>query len=240
MQVPRSVMNKFENSMSVFTESIGDCWTSCIERVLRHGSPQWDEDIAIQEILGLSVHISSPKCHDDLVERIGDKAVIRRTLTKFSKGVDMPERPFTYGSRIFDYSGVNQFEWIVERLKSKRETKSATIGLLTPGSNDANLPCLTTIDVKIRENRLELQFFFRSQNIFGRQYANLLALSKLQSDIATECMVEVGSMRGYIASAHIYAFDVPEAQRIVSGEQTAISDEYYLKGPRSIRIGEHG
>jgi thymidylate synthase len=224
--------------MSVFTESIGDCWISCMEHVLRHGNFQMDEDIAIQETLGLSVNILNPKCHDDLVEKIGDKAVILRTLTKFSKGVEMPERPFTYGSRIFDNSGVNQFEWIVDRLKVKRETKSATIGLLIPGSEDANLPCLTTIDAKIRDNRLELQFFFRSQNIFGRQYANLLALSKLQSDIAAECMVEMGSLRGYIDSAHIYAFDIPEAQRIVSGEQIAISDKYYLNGPRSIRVSK--
>jgi thymidylate synthase len=148
----------------------------------------------------------------------------------------MLNRPFTYGSLIFDNAGVNQFEWVVNRLSSKRETKSATFGLLTPGSQSPNLPCLTTVDAKIRNGQLELQFFFRSQNIFGRQYANLLALAKLQDDIARRCSVTVGSMRGYIASAHIYAFDFVESKRIISGESLTIQDRYYEMGPKSIRI----
>jgi thymidylate synthase len=91
------------------------------------------------------------------------------------------------------------------------------------------------VDAKIRLGKLELQFFFRSQNIFGRQYANLLALARLQSDIAERCAVETGTMRGYIASAHIYDFDMDDARRIVSGGTVAISDRYYTAGPRSIR-----
>ena len=221
--------------MLIHTDSIGDCWVSCIENVVKYGTHQIDEDVIIHEILGLSVEITSPTCRDETVENLGDETIIQRTLAKFSRGVDMPDRPFTYGSRIYDHSGINQFDWIIKRLKAKRETKSATIGLLIPGSESANLPCLTTIDLKIRNDQLELQFFFRSQNIFGRQYANLLALAKLQTDIAAECLVAMGSMRGYIASAHIYAFDIPEARRLVAGEKIKIADQYYMQGPRSIR-----
>ena len=151
----------------------------------------------------------------------------------------MPDRPFTYGARIFDHCGVDQFEWLVDRLNSKRETKSATFGLLSPGCKSPNPPCLTTVDAKIRDDKLELQFFFRSQNVFGRQYANLLALAQLQSDIAARCSVEVGRMQGYIASAHIYEYDRPEAERIVSGERLTIQDKYYAEGPRSIRKDGH-
>ena len=150
----------------------------------------------------------------------------------------MPERPFTYGSRIYDNSGIDQFEWLVQRLHGKKETKSATICLLTPGCSSPSLPCLTTIDTKIRNDALELQFFFRSQNIFGRQYANLLALARLQADLATRCLVVPGAMRGYIASAHIYAFDYSDAVRIGSGREFVIRDKYYSEGPRSIRRTE--
>lgn len=229
-------MSKSQNSELVLSETIGRCWLDCIGKVVQHGTVRHDEDVPIHEILGLSIEIAKPYCYDEIVDQFGDKAVIRRTLAKFSKGVDMPERPFTYGSRIFDNAGINQFDWLIDRLNSKRETKSATIGLLIPGSESANLPCLTAIDAKIRDEKLELQFFFRSQNIFGRQYANLLALAKLQADIARECMVGTGSMRGYIASAHIYEFDIAEAQRIISGEQLSIKDKYYLEGPKSIRL----
>lgn len=228
-------MNQIPKSILVRSESIGQCWIDCIRQVTSHGAIQVDEDVEIHEILGLSVEISAPKRRDELVERLGDNAVIKRTLAKFSKGIDMPDRPFTYGACIFDHSGINQFDWLVDRLKTKRESKSATIGLLVPGSQSANLPCLTTVDVKIRNDRLELQFFFRSQNIFGRQYANLLALANLQAELAEKCLVTVGAMRGYIASAHIYAFDLVEARRIASGEVLGIRDKYYTDGPQSIR-----
>jgi thymidylate synthase len=219
----------------VSSDTLGECWLNCIQKIIEFGEIHYDEDIHIHEVLGLSLEISKPLCHDEIIAELGDKTVISRTLAKFSKGAEMPDRPFTYGSRIFDNGGVDQFEWLVNRLESKGETKSATFCLLIPGSSSPNLPCLTTVDAKIRDNKLELQFFFRSQNIFGRQYANLLALAKLQADIANRCSVATGGIRGYIASAHIYAFDLAEAKRIISGERFTIQDKYYAKGPISIR-----
>jgi len=227
-------MNSGKIDKYVTSETIGDCWLSCMQKVIKYGSFHYDEDIEIHEILGLTVSISKPFYHDDIISSFGDPVVIERTLAKFSKGINMPDRPFTYGARIFNNCGIDQFEWIIDRLQSKREAKSATIGLLIPGSKSPNLPCLTTIDVKIRNDKLELQFFFRSQNIFGRQYANLLALAKLQADLATSCSVTVGSMQGYIASAHIYAFDLIEANKVISGKQLTIKDRYYSEGPLSI------
>ena len=222
----------------VSTDTIGECWLECIRRILDIGNICHDEDVEIREILGLSVEVLEPRCTDKVVDQHGDKSVIQRTLAKFSKGVAMPERPFTYGARIYDHSGVDQFEWLVQRLQGKRECKSATICLLIPGCNASNLPCLTTVDAKIRNNALELQFFFRSQNIFGRQYANLLALAQLQADVAARCSVVTGAMRGYVASAHIYTFDCDEAIRIAAGVESVIRDRYYAEGPRSIRCTE--
>jgi thymidylate synthase len=226
-----------ENTL-VRSLTIGECWLECIRRVLDFGKVHHDEDVEIREILGLSVEVLHPRCTDEVVDQHGDRSVVERTLAKFSKGVSMPERPFTYGSRIYDNSGADQFEWLVQRLHAKRETKSATICLLIPGCNSSNLPCLTTIDAKIRNNALELQFFFRSQNIFGRQYANLLALAHLQADLAARCSVVTGAMRGYVASAHIYTFDCDEAIRIAAGVESVIRDRYYAEGPRSIRCTE--
>lgn len=217
--------------------TVGECWLASIAHVLEYGRPHHDEDVELLEVLGLCVHVTSPHWQDSIIDQLGDPDVVARTVLKFSKGVSMPDRPFTYGERIFNLGSVDQFEWIVDRLKSKRETKSATIGLLIAGSRDRNQPCLTTVDAKIRNDRLELQFFFRSQNILGRQYANLLALSKLQADLASRCSVELGALQGYIASAHIYSFDVPAARNLLSGESKRVKDDYYLCGPGSIRSG---
>jgi len=221
------------NSISV--DTIGEGWINSIKTVIQNGKEHFDEDIKIKEILGLNIEIKNPDIEDEIITKYGDENVISKMLKKFSKGIVMDDRPFTYGECIYNKNGVDQFEWLVNRLISKKETKSASIGLLTEGKNGANLPCLTTIDFKIRDNKLILQFFFRSQNIFGRQYANLLALVKLQNDIAKRCAVEVGSFKGYIASAHVYEYDFEQANLICLDENIKIEDKYYINGPKSIR-----
>lgn len=226
-------MNISQNSIR--EDTIGRCWFKSMESIIDNGISVQDEDVKILEVLGLTVMIDSPSLTDPLVSTHGDPVVIERTLAKFSPGADMPDRPFTYGQRIFNQGGINQFDWMADRLKCKPETKSATIGLLIPGDSSPNLPCLVTIDAKIRQGRLLLQFFFRSQNIFGRQYANLLALAKLQNMLAERCGVTVGTLSGYIASAHIYDFDIEQAKALCAGNPEKIVDRYYQHGPGSVR-----
>jgi hypothetical protein len=217
----------------ILAHSTGECWVQSVRHVLSHGQPYHDGEVGLREVLGMTVEISAPSVQDSVLSAHGDPTVLSRTLAKFARGATMPERPFTYGQRIFDMAGVDQFEWMVERLQRKPETKSATINLLVPGSTATSLPCLTTLDAKIRGGRLDLQFFFRSQNIFGRQYANLAALAKLQCDLARRCDTVSGTLRGYVASAHIYEFDLDEARRLVAGEPVRIADRYYEFGPQS-------
>lgn len=223
------------NHNFISVNNIGECWINSIKYIVNNGNEHFDEDVKIKEVLGLSVEIKNPNLKDKIIENFGDTSVIYRTLDKFSKGISMPDRPFTYGECIYNKNGIDQFEWLVNRIKSKKETKSATISLLTPGDENPNLPCLNTIDIKIRDNKLVLQFFFRSQNIFGRQYANLLALVKLQNDLAKRCDVEIGHIRGYIASAHIYEYDFEQAFQICDNKQIYIKDKYYTNGPKSIK-----
>ena len=113
---------------SIIASTIGECWIKCIKYVINNGSEHYDEDIKIKEVIGLHVGIKTPKQEDNIIEKFGDPVVISRTLEKFLKGSVMPDRPFTYGACIYDKDGVDQFEWLIERLQSKKETKSATYG----------------------------------------------------------------------------------------------------------------
>lgn len=221
--------------MEVIAKTVGECWLKCIKKVLQQGKIWFDEDVKIIEILGLSVVIKNPCLKDPIIQKYGDPTVITHTLDKFKKNVVMANRPFTYADQIYNKNGVDQFEWLIERLTAKPETKAATICLLNEGSKDANLPCLTTIDFKIRDQKLFMNFFYRGQNILGRQYANFLALIKLQYDMAQRLNLNIGELRGYIASAHIYDYDLPYAIAISDNENITIRDLFYEKGPKSIR-----
>jgi thymidylate synthase len=222
--------------ITVIANTVGECWQKCVEDVLRHGQRHHDENVGIYEVLGLCVEIVNPSSEDEFIASIGDRKVIEKMLKKFSKGVVMEDRPFTYGQLIYNMNGIDQFNWMLRRLRNKPETKSATISLMPPGLDDLNLPCLITLDAKIRNGMLHLQFFFRSQNVFGRQYANLLALASLHERLALESGYSIGSMKGYIASAHIYEYDLADARELVETQSIQITDQYYIQGPASVRI----
>ena len=219
---------------TISTRTIGEAWIRSIDYVLERGHSYFDEDVEILEVTGLSLKIDNPSMNDEIVEKFGDHLVIEHTLSKFEKGVKMQNRPFTYGDRIYCKNGVDQFEWLVDRLTRKPETKSATISLLDEGDKNPNLPCLSIIDAKIRDGILNLQFFFRSQNIVGRQYANLLALAKFQSKLSARLSVDQGFLAGYVASAHIYNYDFDFAKNIHDSSGT-LKDLFYSCGPKSIR-----
>ena len=122
----------------VSANTIGECWLNSIMIILKNGELSHDEDVEIREVLGLSVEIKKPCVRDKIIEHYGDRIVIEKMLKKFSKGEVMNDRPFTYGQLIFDKEGIDQFEWLVSRIQRKKETKSATISLLTPGLNHPN------------------------------------------------------------------------------------------------------
>jgi hypothetical protein len=220
---------------TIRARTLGRAWLGALSSVIAAGQWTEDEGVPLLELLGLSVHISHPCATDPLIEAVADSTVLRRTEQKFSRDANLPDAPFTYGERLYDLNGVDQIEWLCQRLSCNPLSKSATICTLLPGESGRHLPCLTTLDAKIRGGALHLQFFFRSQNILGRQYANLVALAQLQSDIAARCGARIGSLGGYVASAHIYHFDIDDARMLVSGSRFRLVDRYRDLGPRSGR-----
>ena len=119
-----------------------------------------------------------------------------------------------YGSYIYDNNGINQIEWIIDRIKNKPETKSATITLHKPGED--KLACLSMIDFKYRNNLLDMTVVYRSQNIFWSHPGNMLALRRIQNDVSEALGYDMGTMELVVISAHIYEDDYIKVNGILS------------------------
>ena len=224
--------------VSVNCKSIGDAWRECIRAVMNNGVPHFDEDVRLLELSeGFALTVTKPNLSDPLIERYGDPVVIKRMLKKFKPNLKMEDRPFTYGELIYSKNGINQFDWIVQRILAKPETKSAAISLIVEGNNAPNIPCLISLDAKLRNDCVDLHFFFRSQNIFGRQYANLIALVEFQEKLRSALNCKAGSLSGYISSPHIYDYDLESAEKVLLGHELNNIDKFYQLGPESIRGG---
>jgi len=184
--------------------------------------------------MGLCLQVTNPATSGQIIKEVADLEVLERMLCKFQPDAKIPKAPFTYGSRLYNLSGVNQIDWAVNKLKRKSETKSATIALLIPGDEADHIPCLTSIDFKLRYGKLHLNFFFRSQNIFGRQYANLIALRNLQVEVCEKLDADPGYLSGYVCSAHIYGFDLEDGKDLIEGNRRRIVDKYRRIGPDAL------
>ena len=125
--------------------------------------------------------------------------------------------PQGYGRRIYA-----EYDWLINRLNKKPDTKSATIAV--PKYNGM-AACITAIDFKIRDNRLYMNVVYRSNNAFYKLPANLLSLGRFQKEVANDLCVDVGSVEWIAFSLHIYEPDYKSALEILEKNGVKVRTE---------------
>lgn len=194
-------------------ETLGATWLECLKKVMDYGKLIIDENENLQEICNLSIRIGSISQDDSIILKYADAKRIELMHKKY-ESIEVIE-PFnvSYGKCLYCNQGIDQIGKIVQRLKEKPETKSATISLHTP--QDKKPTCLSLIDCKIRHDKLNITAVYRSQNLYGSQPGNILALSKIFKKIASALNITTGFFYLYIISAHIYAKDFNKVKNIL-------------------------
>ncbi|MFG2042507.1 thymidylate synthase [Dactylosporangium sp. NPDC048998] len=188
-------------------------WLRCVRQVLTSGQVVHDDGVALRESLNVSV--SAWTCDTESLVRAGaDAARIALMIDKYESMTPLPMYPMSYGRLFREHAGVDQVEWLIDRLRLRPETKSATIGFHIPG--DEVLSCISLVDCKVRHGSLHLNAVFRSQNVFASQPGNAMALHRLQIDISDKLGVPAGPLTLHIISAHIYERDWDAAHRLIS------------------------
>jgi len=122
---------------------------------------------------------------------------------------------YSYSQRLFNYNKINQIKMVIKQLKNNPLAKSAVITLTKPGFDSRHVPCLTTLDFKIRNRKLLLTCFARSQDIYKKMYADILCLAKIQKEVADKLNTKIGALYLNIVSAHIYQGDFAKARRFL-------------------------
>jgi thymidylate synthase len=185
-----------------------------------HGKPNHDGDVKILEVMGVSFNISKPNSSDFLAMSFGKPEMINAMVKNFNTNEPQFGFKFSYGARIFSGENSGGFEDVARLLRRKPEAKSASISLLRSGDfQGSHVPCITTIDFKLRDNKLHIYYFARSQDIFKKNYADNIAILKVGERLATELNVEIGTITGMIASAHIYEADFHAANQLLTDAQ---------------------
>ncbi len=195
-------------------KSLGEAWILAMKTIMNNGETICDEDVRLKEIRNFYITIDKISDSDPIINKYADKNRVELMKKKYATCGLVGDYKIDYGSYIYNNNGINQIDWIVNRIKNKPETKSATITLHKPG--EEKLACLSMIDFKYRNNMLDMTVVYRSQNIFWSHPGNMLALRRIQNDVATALGYNVGAIELIVISAHIYEDDYDKVNDILN------------------------
>lgn len=124
-----------------------------------------------------------------------------------------------YGFRLLKYFGINQLEKAIEELKGNRESRRVVLTMYSP--NDLNktskdIPCNTTIYLKIKDNKLDITILNRSNDLFLGVPYNVFVFYLLQLYIVKELNCGIGTQTHFTDSLHLYTKDLEKIKKIIN------------------------
>lgn len=197
---------------TIESSTLGKAWVSAMQTVMKEGEDIFDENIRLREVRNLYITIHSVSETDPILISYADHKRIELMKAKYATCGLVGDYKIDYGSYIYNNNGVNQIDWVINRIRNKPETKSATITLHRPGED--MLACLSMLDFKYRNGLLDMSAVYRSQNVFWSQPGNLLALREMQTDVANALGCALGKIELAVISAHIYEHDFHKVKEI--------------------------
>lgn len=190
-------------------QKVGAAWKMAYQLVMNEGSAVKDDGVNLLEVLDLFIVVHNVSRDDEILQKDADQKLIDWMVDdNFGGNLPVLNWGYSYGMRFRDFHGVNQVDKIVSRIQNNPECKSATISLMDPTTDFAgHMPCIIGLDFKLRNNKLHVTGYFRSQDIGKKVYADFLAISKIQHEVANKLKSAAGDVKILISSAHIYEQD---------------------------------
>lgn len=118
----------------------------------------------------------------------------------------------------YNNANINQLEEAVRKLKSKWYTSKAVITIWDPyiDLSSDHPPCTCLVQFYIRNGKLNMTSYFRSNDAWLCSHGDMIALTNLQKSIAKKISVEVGSYTHFACCYHIYEYDIYAAMNSFS------------------------
>ncbi|MDR3222451.1 MAG: thymidylate synthase [Methanobrevibacter sp.] len=217
-------------------DEIADGWEQLVKKIMVEGCEINDERGSLtKEILNVVVEIKNPlgktskdffnlgnKTSDILNIRVpksyfwsGDK------LKSYSEQFISKERHgfvYTYGNRLRShFDNTDQINQAINRLNQCPESRRA-ISITWDqvlDSKSEEVPCMILVDFKIRDDKLYTTALWRSHDIYGAWFPNVVGLTYLAQHVAEKTNTELGKITIHSISAHIYEVNFKEGEQLL-------------------------
>ena len=217
-------------------------WRKLLEEVLLSHKKHVKDETQIREIIGVHERIDNPY-HDSMlninhkqfaeaVKRgafdIKDYPIKSEALYDYITSLDQLNKIildedsfiYTYPERLQNYQGRNQLIDIVNRLKQDIGSNRAVAITFNPFTDNErdDIPCLQLIQALVRNDKLILSVYFRSNDLYGAFPSNMMFLTYLGMKIANELDVKFDYIDYHCSSLHIYETDYEQALKVIMND----------------------
>jgi thymidylate synthase len=202
----------------VETRSLGDAWLEVSRRILADGRDTAYDGLTTKELALLTLVVDEPDPADELIASLADPDWLDWMRRNFTEPDDVAELgdARSYARRLRDYDGRDQVAWVVDRLRSDPETRSATITTFQPLTDSTYIPCVSLLDFWRVDDGLELVVYAHSLDFGKKAYGNLVELARLQQEIAGQVGLPLGRLVIHAKSAHVYEPEFEAMHRTTS------------------------
>lgn len=204
--------------IAIRKNNAGDAWEESIYNLLElsHNSCNFiptEYNIDAIELQNLIMTVNaSPENH--LSDKYFDKDFLYNFVNSFLDPKDSKQfysRLFQY--KISDNKSIDQINEVIKKLKKVWYSRRCVVDLWDV-SRDMSVslpPSLTSLQVSIRNNLLNMTVYFRSNNAWKYALPDMISLISLQKYIANKINVEIGFYTHFAYSYHIYRSDLKSA-----------------------------
>ena len=212
--------------MEIVSESLDDLLAELYPALLSKPVENYGRRGKTSEIIGVALELQKPRARISRSENRGklfsalgellwhlsgldDLDFIEKYLPAYSREATNGVIRGAYGPRLLRMRGkINQIENVCELLNTNPGSRRAVIQLFNAediiNADYKEIPCTTTLQFLIRENRLHLSVTLRSNDAYWGLPHDIFFFTMLQEMMACRLNVELGCYYQYVGSMHIY------------------------------------
>ena len=124
-----------------------------------------------------------------------------------------------YGPRLFGGVNGNQIDYVISKLRAKPASRQAVIQIFDKADvqhQHLDIPCTCTLQFVVREQKLHLITYMRSNDVHLGLPHDVFAFTMIQELIARSVEVEVGTYIHMVGSLHLYEKNREASQRFLN------------------------
>ncbi len=133
---------------------------------------------------------------------------------------DVPGYYYHYGSRAFDYNGIDQInDYIIPLLRKNPNSKRAILVFYGPEKDTLPLkketPGMVMMNFNLRNKKLNITTVIRSNNLFFGWPGNIVQTYILASYVSKELNIPLGNINTISISAHVFEDQFEDIKKVL-------------------------